>query len=201
MLDTTQRASVAVPVTGHAFVARQPIFDSQKRVYGYELLFRNSEQSVICDAADGSAATSAVIAGTLFELGHADVLGGNRGFYNFTRDHLLRDNSRILDPRRTVIEVLESVAPDDEVVAACIRLKAHGFSLALDDFDPNGPSSPLVRFADIIKVDFRETDPAVQRQLAGRFGPRGVTMLAARSSSKAAKSRDRRHATTSYSAP
>jgi c-di-GMP phosphodiesterase len=58
-----------------------------------------------------------------------------------------------------VAEILESVEPEDRVIAACKRLKAAGYLIALDDFAPNDPRIPLVEFADIIKVDVRATRP------------------------------------------
>lgn len=163
---------------GHSFVARQPIFDRNMRVYAYEWLFRASEGSEAYDAPDGNTATSTVIAHTLFVFGIKDIPGDRPGFFNFTRDHLLADYSGILDPRNTVIEVLESVAPDEEVTEACRRLKAKGYKLALDDFLPASIASPLADLADIIKVDFRQTSEADRRSLARHFRARGVIMLA-----------------------
>ncbi len=160
------------------FVARQPIFNRDKSVFAYELLFRSSKTSQAYDGTDGSLATSQVIAATMFAFGQQDILAGKRGFFNFTRDHLLADYSRILDPANTIIEVLESVEPDQAVLAACLRLKASGYTLALDDFVAKDWAHPLAHLADIIKVDFRETHAKDQEALASEFGGRGITMLA-----------------------
>ncbi|MCX6624013.1 MAG: EAL domain-containing protein [Acidobacteria bacterium] len=160
------------------FVARQPIFDQHKRVEAYELLFRSSAASNSYDALDGNMATSAVIGSTMFSFGMEDILRGKRGFFNFTRDHLAADYSGILNPRNTVIEILETVQPDEDVVQACIRLKASGYTLALDDIVAKDRFHPLAEYADIIKVDFRATDETEQQSLAAHFGRGHVTMLA-----------------------
>jgi c-di-GMP phosphodiesterase len=46
-----------------------------------------------------------------------------------------------------VAEILETVEPEDRVIAACKRLKAAGYLIALDDFAPNDPRLPLCEFA------------------------------------------------------
>ena len=53
-----------------------------------------------------------------------DVLcNGGRAFVNCTRDMLLKDYVMLLPSSLTVVEILESVEPDDLVMAACQRLK------------------------------------------------------------------------------
>lgn len=163
---------------GSAFVARQPILDKNQRVFAYEMLFRSSGSRTTSVVLDGDAATSEVLASSMFTIGIKEILGDKRGFFNFTREHLFTDYSGILDPRQIVIEVLETVIPDEDVIAACRRLKAGGFLLALDDFCPADLNNPLVSLADFIKVDFRLTEPAQQKALAAHFVPRGITMLA-----------------------
>ena len=64
-----------------------------------------------------------------------DVLcNGRRAFVNCTRDMLLKDYVTLLPSSQTVVEILESVEPDDLVMAACQRLKEAGYMIALDDF-------------------------------------------------------------------
>jgi EAL and modified HD-GYP domain-containing signal transduction protein len=77
-----------------------------------------------------------------------------------------------------VAEILETVEPEDRVIAACKRLKAAGYLIALDDFAPNDPRLPLVEFADIIKVDIRATRPEERAGMMRRFGSPACKMLA-----------------------
>src|SRR5262249_6072438 len=57
-------------------------------------------------------------------------------------------------------------------------LKAAGHTLALDDFVAGVSSEKLVALADIVKVDFAQNDRASRKQLAERFRPRGIELLA-----------------------
>ena len=64
------------------------------------------------------------------------------------------------------MEILETVRPDEEVVAAVQRLKQAGYRVALDDFRDTPESRLLVPLADFIKVDVLETPEPEQRRLA-----------------------------------
>jgi c-di-GMP-related signal transduction protein len=97
---------------------------------------------------------------------------------NCTREVLLKDLITLLPSDQTVAEILETVEPEDRVVAACKRLKAAGYQIALDDFAPNDPRIPLCEFADIIKVDIRATTPAERAGMMRRFGTARCKMLA-----------------------
>jgi EAL and modified HD-GYP domain-containing signal transduction protein len=76
---------------------------------------------------------------------------GRRGFVNCTRDVLLKDYMTLLPSTLAVAEVLESVPPDDLVIAGLHRLKQAGYLIALYDFTINDPRTPLTEMADIIK--------------------------------------------------
>lgn len=151
------------------FVARQPIFDVHLQVCAYEMLFRASAQNAY-DGSAGDLATAKVIS-TLFSCPPCDrLLGGKPAFINFPRSLLVEGAATVLPPEKTVIEILESVEPDAEVQAACARLHAQGYRLALDDFVPTTQSHPLIPPADILKVDFRLASAEQQRRAANRFG-------------------------------
>jgi c-di-GMP-related signal transduction protein len=84
----------------------------------------------------------------------------------------------MLPKDRVVLEILESVAMDDEVRNACRRLKNAGYLLALDDFEDRPDWKPLVAMADFIKVDLLATPPADQLRLAQTYLPMNIHMLA-----------------------
>jgi c-di-GMP-related signal transduction protein len=157
------------------FVARQPIFTNKELVYGYELLFRSSLANVF-DAVDGEAASRAV-ADHLMTLGKA--LTDNRfAFINCPPEFLVKDYAMLLPRTNTVVEVLETVEPSPDVIAACRRLKQAGYLIALDDFAPDTESLAFVELADIIKVDFLATTPAVREEMVRAFSPKGIHLLA-----------------------
>jgi EAL and modified HD-GYP domain-containing signal transduction protein len=97
---------------------------------------------------------------------------------NCTREVLFKDLITLLPPNQTVAEILETVEPEDRVIAACKRLKTAGYLICLDDFAPNDLRMPLCEFADIIKVDFRATRPEQRAGMIRRFASPTCKMLA-----------------------
>jgi EAL and modified HD-GYP domain-containing signal transduction protein len=158
------------PDPGLRFVARQPILTADEQVFGYELLFRDGIENYFrCN--DSETASRSTLDSSLL-LGLDVLCGKHYAFVNCTRDVLVNDHAFLLPPRQTVIEILETVRPDDMVVSACRRLKQAGYLIALDDFIANGPREPLTGIADIIKVDLRATTPEQQDAMVRRFGNR-----------------------------
>ena len=161
-----------------ALVARQPIFDRRRSVYGYELLFRSSETKNHFDGADASTATQQVLSGVLLSIGLDQVVCGKKAFVNFN-DHLLSDGMHLdLPPQLTVIEILETVQPTPEFVTVCRRIREQGYMLALDDFDGAPELEPLTNVVQLIKVDIRATPKPEQERLLRKYRPRGIKMLA-----------------------
>jgi EAL and modified HD-GYP domain-containing signal transduction protein len=159
------------------YVARQPIFDTQSKVFGYELLYRSSLENSY-QAGDADLASLSVLSNSAFVFGVEAMAGKGKAFVNFTRGALLNDYARVLPAHTLVVEVLEGVEVDADVRAACIRLKNDGYILALDDWDPNGPTGSLVDLADIIKIDFMMFDRDMRQRLGERLTKRGIALLA-----------------------
>ena len=166
----------AVPPPGARFVARQPILTKDEKVFGYELLFRDGVENYFRSSDPEAASRSTLDTSMLMGL---DILcDGRRAFINCTRDMLLKDYITLVPSNQTVVEVLETVEPDDLVMAACQRLKEARYMIALDDFAMDDPRAPLTEVADIIKVDLQRTTPAEQAAMIKRYGPWRCRMLA-----------------------
>ena len=160
------------------FIARQPIFDAAEQVIAYELLFRDGLQDAFPAGMDPDLASSRVIADSLFLLGLDTMTAGKPAFINVTQELLLGDYVTLLPPELVVIEILETVEPTVEVIAACQRLVDAGYRLALDDFTYAPKFEPLMELAAIIKVDFLATPPDQRADLAARVHTTKVQMLA-----------------------
>ncbi|HEY4361559.1 MAG TPA: EAL domain-containing protein [Bryobacteraceae bacterium] len=161
-----------------AFVARQPIFDRESRVYAYELLYRSSSGCNEFTGADEDGTTLEVIAGSLLAIGLKSLAAGKRAFINFGRDLLVDGLVPLLPKESVVIEVLESIEPDAQVVESCRKLRELGYTIALDDFVWSPRFERLVEIADIIKIDMRLTSRADQERLVPACRARGIAMLA-----------------------
>jgi EAL and modified HD-GYP domain-containing signal transduction protein len=146
------------------FVARQPIFNLQKKIYAYELLFRTGMANAFPDL-DGETATSSLLSSSFFTVGIERISGGKTAFINFTEDLLLRGTPTMLPAGKIMVEVLENVNPTDAVIASCHELIEQGYDIALDDFVFTEAWRPLVKVAKVIKIDFRLTDIDTIREI------------------------------------
>lgn len=160
------------------FIARQPILDRQRQLYAYELLFRSDACQSAFDGTDGATATTRLIANSLLAIGLESLLCGKKAFINFDRSLLLGGLHSVLPPEILVIEVLETVEPDNETMAACQSLCKQGYALAMDDFVPAARFEPLARMAKLIKVDVLATSRPDQQRLLRKYRSLGIDMLA-----------------------
>jgi EAL and modified HD-GYP domain-containing signal transduction protein len=158
------------------FLARQPIFDAHRTVFGYELLFRSGLENFCTIAQPDVASTST--ADNLFLFGIDRLTQGRRAFLNCTRDFLVRDYPALLPREQVVLELLESIDVDEETIAACRRFKQMGYLIALDDFRDAPEWRPLVELADFIKVDLLATPFPEQCRLGREGAASGVRLLA-----------------------
>ncbi len=159
------------------FIARQPILDLKQNLYGYELLFRDSFQNFFTSGNPDQASASTV-ASAAFTFDWDNLTDGHMVFVNATRSMLLGDSIGVLPPTHTVIEILETVKPDKQVLAACRRWKNEGFRMALDDFVYSRDHEPLMQLADVIKVDILNSDEKYHQMMAKTCVDRGITPLA-----------------------
>lgn len=151
------------------FLGRQPIFDRRLHVVAYELLFRAGR----LDAAmvdDDSAATAQVIRQAFHQAGIRTVVGDCVAFINVDGPTLFSRAIEALPRERVVIELLETIAIDDDIVRRCRELKARGYRLALDDFVGYGEEyEPLLDIVDIVKIDVLQLSPLHLSQLVHRL--------------------------------
>jgi EAL and modified HD-GYP domain-containing signal transduction protein len=150
------------------YIARQPILDSQGRVFGYELLFRSGPEAFFLG--NGDMATRTMLDNSVI-FGLEKLTIGLPAFVNCTVDTLMEDQVLVMPPRLTILEILEDIEPTPSVIEACVKLKRAGFRLALDDFLWKAELEPLLALADFIKVDFTLLDTAgrasLRKQLKG----------------------------------
>lgn len=140
----------------NVFVARQPIFNSKKNIFGYEMLFRNGFENVFPDI-DGNTATSNVLSNTFFSFELKEILGNKPGLINFTKDLILNRTPLLFSPNHIIIELLENIEPENDIVDALTELQKKGFKIALDDFVYHDKFEPLMGLCRIIKFDLIAT--------------------------------------------
>jgi EAL and modified HD-GYP domain-containing signal transduction protein len=157
-------------------VARQPIFDAGWDVIAYELLYRPLAGAT--DPVGPEAMTAGVVANAFSELGLDLLVADRPAHINVTRDFLLGVRPLPLDPRRTVIELVEDQVVDKKLVDALAEAVHAGFTLALDDYRHAPNMKPLLDLASIVKLDVREHSPAELEAEVRKLEPRGLTLVA-----------------------
>ncbi|WP_026376480.1 EAL and HDOD domain-containing protein [Aestuariibacter salexigens] len=141
----------------YAYVARQPICDSDKNVVAYELLFRDGMKNCYPDIPPDEA-TSKILTASHLGLGVEEITCGKQAYINFHQDTLLYRFPTSLDPMNVVIEVVETVETTSELLQACKHVRQLGYTLALDDYDFDAKWDPYLEFVQIVKVDIEECD-------------------------------------------
>jgi EAL and modified HD-GYP domain-containing signal transduction protein len=143
------------------FLARQPILNVRNQVVAYELLFRTGWENWF--AGEREEATRKALDHCLY-VGIESITDNHPAFVKCTGKSVLSGLVKLLPPKLTVIELLETAEPNADLVKACVDLRKLGYRLALDDFVPTAECQPLVEIADYVKVDFRLSDAYTRRQ-------------------------------------
>ncbi|HEY3765542.1 MAG TPA: HDOD domain-containing protein [Gaiellales bacterium] len=152
------------------YVARQPVYDRDRNVVAYELLFRETATSEDAVVTDAQAATSEAALTAVADIGLDGLVGARRALMNVSRSFLLGEQVLALPPERVSLEVLESVEAAPDVLARLRELAARGYQIVLDDFVLSERTRPLLEIASLVKIDVNEADDeaiaAVVRELA-----------------------------------
>jgi c-di-GMP phosphodiesterase len=132
--------------------ARQPIFDRENQLYGFELLYRGVDQTqALFD--DGNKATCELLVNYCSGILGDDNAPQVKIFINLTDDLLNSDYFFPLDPERLVIEILEDVVVNQAFVERIQYLKQKGYTFALDDYTFEPRFDPILPLVEYIKVE------------------------------------------------
>jgi EAL and modified HD-GYP domain-containing signal transduction protein len=167
-----------MPTTGtfNRFLARQPILTRSRKFFAYEILSRYGPENY-CRPAPGSP-VSVQAMDELFLMGVRTMTEGLPAFLNCSREFLLNDYLTLMPKELVVGEILETVPPDGEVMAACRRMKDQGYRLALDDYCDLPETQPLLAIADFVKIDVLLTTFPEQKRLVDVCHRRKIPVLA-----------------------
>lgn len=136
------------------YAARQPILDINKKLYAYELLFRDSIDNVFPDV-DGDEATSKMVEASKFNMGISEFTSNKPAFINFTLETLSKGYPEMLTTDELVVEILETIKPGKRLLALCKDLHKKGYTLALDDYEHQTVWVHFYPYIKIIKIDWQ----------------------------------------------
>lgn len=148
--ETPDQSHAARP---ECFLGRQPIYDGNREIRAYELLYRHNVADSTASFTSGDEASAKVLLRAFIEIGLSKVSPDQPVFINHTAALLTLDP--IVPPDRCVIEVLEDVEVNPDTVACLERLKGCGYRIALDDFVYSEAIVPFLRLAHYVKLDIR----------------------------------------------
>lgn len=163
----------------NAYIARQPIFDREKRVAGYELLYR-SGLSNVARIHDEDMATQGVLSDAITVFGLRQLTNRRPAYINFTRNLILNDFALLANPREIVIEVPGDIEVDSLLIDKLLELKRAGYSFSLKDYKRRGRFHQFTQLFDVIRVNFSALSAIQRRETMKKLGQTGGRLLAER---------------------
>lgn len=138
------------------FIGRQPIYNRNLGVYGYEMLFRDSNKNMASIDMDEDAATSQVIINTFMEMGVDNLVGSRKVCINLTERLLLDGEALPLPSDRVILDLQPTINTNDATLAALQNLRRAGFTLALEGFRDTPGFDVLLQHVNIFNLDIHE---------------------------------------------
>lgn len=135
-------------------VARQPIVNSEKTLFAYELLYREGANNAFPQVSNAHQATLRLLAEQYLSFQQKN-LERYLGFVNFDEKSLLEKVPMDFCKDDIVIEILETCEPTQALYDALNALKQQGYTLALDDFQPASAWERFYPLVDYIKLDIQ----------------------------------------------
>ena len=143
--DTTKRVEISI--------ARRPVFDANRRLWGYELFCVGGFHGPPTQLPDSQDHDVAVNIASSAYMGLQQILAqGKSILVDFNEQSLLEQLPYALPPTGTVVMVTESMHRNTKVMQALDRLKSDGFRIAVDQFTGASEVAPLCALADIFRV-------------------------------------------------
>lgn len=154
------RTHAAPPAPGVMAIARQPILDAKRSIFGYELYDRSQDSQL------HTAASDAALLFNLLSNADSEVLNGRvMIFINCTHQTLTGGHLTLIEPEHVVLEVppmLDHQADAEDIDTYRQTLAAvqkRGFRLAFNETVLAPAYANWLSFASFIKLDLTRLDP------------------------------------------
>ncbi|PLX69876.1 MAG: hypothetical protein C0603_02780 [Denitrovibrio sp.] len=163
-------------------VGRQPIFDREEKVFGYEFLFRKTGTDDRAEFFDPTTATSRVLVNIFQNFGIKSLTGDKKAFINIDESIIMQDVLDVLPKENLVLEIVETTKVTPEVIERVAAYYKEGYVFALDDFVLSAEYfnmfMPLFPFTEYLKVDMKENCLAKMDRVEKIFHGRHMMLLA-----------------------
>ncbi|MBV8248992.1 MAG: EAL domain-containing protein [Comamonas sp.] len=153
--NPTQAPAAEADDTNVACIARQPIVDEKRDVYGYELFDRSTAAHAHTAASD-----AALLFNALSYAGAEALVGKKTVFINCTHESLSGAHLELIHPDRVVLEVPPLAADaSQQDIDACLpvfeALRQRGFRLAFDQNLLRSSYASWMSMASFVKLDMQ----------------------------------------------
>lgn len=163
-----------------SYVARQPIFDGDVQLAGYELFYRTADTPEV-EIQDPSSATNSVLSNLVVDFGFEALVDGRRAFLNVPRSFFEDGYYQSVDPDRFVFELAAEPAGDSALLSALAQARHAGYTVALDGFTADDPAQLyLLDEVDVVKVNVSGPNSSDLAVRAETLQERNLTMVAQR---------------------
>ena len=145
-----------------AAIARQPIFDEGRRLWGYDLFCVGEGASCSSDQAAMEIAASAYMT-----LQRILVKQGQKIVINFNEMAIVDNMPYALPPEQAVVEVDEQLFLRPDILQGLEKIKSDGYLIAVRGFTANSKFDALYELADIVGISVAGRDePAIASLVA-----------------------------------
>lgn len=160
------------------YLARQPIFDRNQMVIGYEIIYRSSLYSAGVNDIEYKEATSRLLLNSYLDVGMDTLLGGHIAFMNFDTELIMKESPFLLNRGNTIIQLSLDSQPDEAYIKQIELFKEDGYLISLSDFKTYYPYPELVDLADIIQVDVKSNNDSQLKKISQQFEASSHILLA-----------------------
>jgi c-di-GMP phosphodiesterase len=130
-------------------IARQPVFDPQRKLWGYALFCVGQGGPVVSIPSESDGVAVSVASSAYVGLQQIVALG-KKVLVGFSENSILKQLPYALPPELTVVQVDVDVLSKSTLPEALEQLRADGYGLAVLGFDPAEALRPLYAMTDII---------------------------------------------------
>ncbi|MDP7593012.1 MAG: HDOD domain-containing protein [Litorilituus sp.] len=146
------------------YAVRQPILNAHKKLYAYEILFRDSLDNVFPDVDIDEANDEEIDAGK-FNQAITEFTSKKLAFIKFTLDTLVQGYPQMLNKEEVIIEILEKGKPGKRLLTICKELHGKGYKIALADYKHQSVWTHFYPFIKIIKINIHKSNEDEIKQL------------------------------------
>jgi EAL and modified HD-GYP domain-containing signal transduction protein len=163
MSDEESAADKAISVS----IARQPVFDEKRRLWGYAL-FCVGQTGPLSSAPSETDGVAISVASSAYMGLQQIVERGQKVLISFSEKSILKQLPYALPPELTVVQVTPELFEKPAMPEALAQLKSDGYSLSVLGFSHAEGLKALYAMADVIGLDVQGLTRPVLTDVAGR---------------------------------